>query len=205
MPTKTFFVTCVALVAGTASIAAAQEHVEGDPVAGEQAYGAQCVACHGSAGNSLVPSQPIIAGQYAEYTSAQMHAFKDGSRVNAIMQPFATSLSDADIANLAVYLEGQQAGLSGAQDKGLAEAGQSLYRNGIAASGVPNCTGCHGPAGRGIPPLYPRLSGQHATYTASSLREFREGTRVNNVMNDIAANLTDGEIQALSEYISGLH
>ncbi len=177
----------------------------GDILAGEQLYGINCQSCHGINGNSLVPSQPIIASQYTEYLQEQLRAYRSGDRANAIMSPFAQNLSDTDIADLASFLATQNAGLSGAVDRKLAERGRQLYYLGNPSAAVPSCNGCHGPAGAGIPPLYPRLSGQHADYTNATLNELRSGTRVNAVMNEIAANLTDEDIAALAEFISGLY
>jgi cytochrome c553 len=52
---------------------------------------------------------------------------------------------------------------------------------------------------------YPRLSGQHADYTAAQLTGFRDGVRQNNLqMTQVAAKLNDREIRALSDYIAGL-
>ena len=186
-------------------VAWADSMVTGDPAAGAELYATQCMSCHGSGGNSIVPTQPIVAGLDAEYLVLQMRNFRDKVRDNAIMWPFASQLTDADIDNLSVYLESQPAGLSGAVDSQLAAQGEIIYRNGIPTRGVPNCTGCHGPAGLGIPPLYPRLSGQHAAYTANTLTELRDGNRPNAIMNEVAANLSDAEIAAVAEYIAGLH
>ena len=182
----------------------AQEMVDGDPVAGGQVY-ATCAACHGLGGNSTIASQPILAGQHAEYIVSQINDYKGGVRPSTIMAPLASALSDQDAANVAAYLHAQEAGLSGAADEVLAKKGELIYRNGNAATGVPNCTGCHGPAGDGIPPLYPRLSGQHAEYTVSTLAEFRNGIRVDDVMSDIASRLSEAESEALAEYIAGLY
>ena len=67
------------------------------------------------------------------------------------------------------------------------------------------CESCHGPAGSGMPAQYPRVSGQHADYTAAQLRAFRDGARKNNVqMTQVAAYLTEREIKAVSDYIAGL-
>ncbi len=179
--------------------------IAGDAAAGAELYASQCLACHGQGGNSLVPEQPIIAGQYAEYLAEQIHQFREGERENAAMWPFVKDLSDADIDNLASYLAEQQAGLSGAADQALALRGEHIYRNGLPEAGVPNCTGCHGPAGQGIPPLYPRLSGQHAAYTSTTLAEFRGKIRAHEVMAAVAAGLSDEDIAALAEYIAGLY
>lgn len=187
-----------------ASTSEAQELVVGDAAAGATKY-ATCASCHGPGGNSVIAAQPILAGQHAEYTKTQLINYKNGTRANAVMGSLAAVLTEQDAADIAVYLQEQQAGLSGAIDEALARQGELLYRNGNVVTGLPNCTGCHGPAGRGIPPLYPRLSGQHAEYTITTLTEFKQGIRVNAVMNAISMRLSDEEIAALAEYIAGLY
>jgi len=75
----------------------------------------------------------------------------------------------------------------------------------VQSKSVPACAGCHGPSGAGIPAQYPRLSGQHADYTATQLMNFQNGTRKNSVpMADIASKLSDKEIKAVADYIAGL-
>ena len=90
----------------------------------------------------------------------------------------------------------------------LISAGQKLYRAGIPDKGVAACASCHSPDGAGIPPIYPRISGQHSEYTAAQLDAFRAGNRNNDpnaMMRMVAGRLNDKEIKALAEYISGLH
>ena len=102
---------------------------------------------------------------------------------------------------------GQQVKPAGAADKDLAGLGQKLWRGGNAATGVPACAGCHGPAGLGIPAQYPRLSGQFAEYLAAQLRLFRDGARANDpngMMRGVAARMTEREIRAVAEYAAGL-
>jgi cytochrome c553 len=56
-----------------------------------------------------------------------------------------------------------------------------------------------------MPAQYPRLSGQHAEYTAAQLTYFRDGVRKNNlIMTQAASRLNDREIKALADYIAGL-
>ncbi|WP_432279236.1 c-type cytochrome, partial [Pseudomonas aeruginosa] len=56
---------------------------------------------------------------------------------------------------------------------------------------------------------FPHLGGQHATYVAKQLTDFREGTRTNDgdtkIMQSIAAKLSNKDIAAISSYIQGLH
>jgi cytochrome c553 len=108
---------------------------------------------------------------------------------------------------LAAFYGGQQLKPAAAADKNLAIAGQRLWRGGNAASGVPACAGCHGPAGAGIPAQYPRIAGQYADYIAAQLKAFKEGARANDpngMMRGVAARLTDREIRAVAEYAAGL-
>ena len=90
------------VLSAIALVAAANVANAGDAAAGK-AKSAVCAGCHGAAGVSAVPIYPNLAGQKEAYLVSQLKAFKDGSRVNAIMAPMAKPLSDADIANLAAY------------------------------------------------------------------------------------------------------
>ncbi len=84
---------------------------------------------------------------------------------------------------------------------------ETLYRGGNTKFGIPACMSCHGPAGAGIGPNYPAVSGQQAAYTAKQLTDFKSGARSNdgNVMTQIAFLLSESQIKAVSEYMAGLH
>ena len=186
---------------------AAEDGPLGDPNAGKE-KSAACAACHGADGNSTSPEWPKLAGQHPGYTAKQLHDFKSGARVNATMNGMAAGLSDQDIADLAAYYATQEVKLGGA-DPELVDAGEKLYRGGNSYNGVAACMGCHGPAGTGNPAAkFPSLSGQHAQYTAKALRDFRGGERANDpneMMRRVAKRMSDREIEAVSEYIEGLH
>ena len=84
-------------------MASAEETVaHGDPKAGKE-KAIICAGCHGDNGISIKPLWPRLAGQHAAYLALQLRAFRDGTRKNAVMEPIAAALSDADIANLAAY------------------------------------------------------------------------------------------------------
>ena len=185
----------------------------GDPEAGRAKAGA-CAACHGPDGNSLNPEWPSLAGQGAPYLETQLRRFRSGERENALMAPLSAALTEQDILDLAAYYAAQtpQIGAARAAEP-LLRLGEGIYRGGILERKVPACIGCHGPSGAGNEPAeFPRLSGQHAAYTALQLRSFREGfepykehARQSSMMNSIAASLSDREIEAVSHYISGLY
>ena len=173
-----------------------------------KAKSAQCVACHGVDGNSVNPQWPKIAGQSADYIYKQLQMFKQMQRVNPLMNPQMANLSEQDMHDLAAYYA-SQAMSPGAADERLVEAGQLIYRGGIPEKGVPACMSCHGPSGSGNPAaLFPRLSYQHATYTAQRLREYRDGKADYSgaeVMSGVSERLNDKEIEAVASYIQGLH
>jgi cytochrome c553 len=107
--------------------------------------------------------------------------------------------------NIGFWLASKKAKPGAAKDKELVALGERIYRGGIADRQIAACAGCHSPNGAGIPAQYPRLSGQHADYTAAQLTAFRDGVRKNNLqMTQVAAKLNDREIKALSDYIAGL-
>jgi cytochrome c553 len=121
------------------------------------------------------------------------------------MQGFAASLSEADMRNVAAFYASKQAKTGAAKNKALYALGQKIFRGGIADKQVPACAGCHGPTGAGIPVQYPRVGGQHADYAQAQLQAFRSGQRDNSApMADVAARLSDREIQALADYMAGL-
>lgn len=193
---------------------------KGDAAAG-QALSAQCAACHGADGNSAAPTFPSLAGQNAKYIYKQLHDFKSGRRNNALMMPMVADKTDQQMADLAVYFSQQKGGVQLA-DPALINKGERLYRGGNAATGLAACAGCHGPAGKGNAlAAFPKLGGQHADYIKAQLIAFRAAGRDDNTdqkrMNDsakagelgimqmVASKLSDKEIDALANYVSGLH
>ena len=185
--------------------AAPAKVVKPDLVAGEAKFTAACAACHGADGNSGTPVNPKLAQQHPEYLVKQLQEFKSGVRKNAIMQGFASQLSDADMKNIAFWATTKKSKPGFAKDKELVALGERIYRGGIADRQISACAGCHSPNGAGNPVQYPRLGGQHADYTAAQLTGFRDGVRKNNLqMTQVAAKLNDREILALADYIAGL-
>ena len=184
-----------------------------DAAAGETLYSAgdatrgvvACITCHGPKGQSAVGTWPRLSAQHAAYTAKQLRNYKDGTRANAVMMGMSAALTEQDMNNIAAFLVKQEPSLGVAQSKDTIALGQSIYRGGIAAKGVPACAGCHSPTGVGIPSQYPRLGGQWAEYSNAQLVAFREGTRKNSSqMTTIASKLSDQEMKAVSDYIAGL-
>ena len=172
-----------------------------------------CLACHGPSGNSVVPANPSLAGQPAEYITVQLAHFKSGVRVNPIMQGMASTLDAEQMKAIGVYYSQQKPKPQAAKDATLVAAGQKIFRGGDMANGTPACSACHLPNGAGVAKNYPRVGGQHADYTYAQLKAFKSGERGADkegkdtngmVMATIAQRLTDAQMKALAEYMSGL-
>ena len=179
---------------------------------------AVCTACHGVNGNSTNPEWPSLAGQNAAYIQEQLAMFKARKRINEIMFPIVSPLSEQDFADLGAFYAAQTpAGLEA--DPSYWKAGEALYKSGDVPRGIPACTACHGPAGQGNPAAgYPALRAQHSVYTVKQLQNYltknryRDAsdpatvntTRNSAMMTTIAERLTPEDIRNLASYLQGL-
>ena len=192
----------------------------GDAEAG-QAKSATCMGCHGLAGNSTLSNFPKLAGQGEGYILKQRQEFKSGARDKAIMAGVVSLLSEQDMMDIAAYYSIQTISENSAKaDEETIELARKIYVGGKKDTQTTACIACHGPRGLGIPSAkFPALSSQHAEYTASQLKAFRQYSineqtgsddlaRDNDyegMMRSVAKGLTTVEIEALAEYIAGLH
>ena len=83
----------------------------GDPVAGESK--AQiCLTCHKAGDGTQGPDTPIISGQYEDYLVQALKNYRSGKRTNLLMASFVTSLTDADIEDLAAFYAEMESSLT---------------------------------------------------------------------------------------------
>ncbi len=193
----------------------------GDATAGQDLVNQKgCAACHGADGNSAAPNFPKLAGLGDKYIAKQLRDLRDGARAIPEMTGMMNGLSDQQVDDIAAVFGAKTMQLSGAKEGTVKlnngsevsslTLGERVYRAGNKETGTPACTGCHSPAGLGNAPAgYPRLGGQHGAYIAKQLKDFRSGERKNDgdamTMRMVAEQLSDAEIEALANYISGLH
>jgi cytochrome c553 len=187
----------------------------GDAAKGK-AKSQSCAACHGADGNSAAPTFPKLAGQNEKYLLKQLKDIKSGARPVPTMAGQLDGMSEQDMADIAAYYAKQQGTVGQASEK-LAAKGEAIYRGGIVERGIPACSGCHSPSGKGNASAgFPALSGQHAAYTEAQLKAFRaaadgdESGRMNDgeetkTMRTVAFLLSDSEIKALASFIQGLY
>jgi len=172
----------------------------------EDAPNALCTGCHNEDGNSTTPDFPKIAGLDAAYITKQINDFRKDKRVSEIMGPMANQIPEKEIGILAEYFSKQKRTPGAVTDAKLAAQGQQIYDDGIVASAVPACSGCHGEKGEGTD-KFPRLAGQHTSYLITQMTNFKNSVRNNDsrkVMRAITLRMTEQDIKAAAEYITSL-
>ena len=185
------FLTLSIACAFLASPAAAQ----GDAERGAKlAY--TCQGCHGIEGyRNAYPSYrvPKLGGQKAAYLVAALQGYRDGTREHPTMQAQASSMTDQEMQDLAAYFS--------------SVANETVAAGGSEAAGIEaasTCVACHGQNGISVSPNWPTLAGQYEDYLRHALNQYRDGTRKNPVMAQMAAPLTDEDVKVLARYYASL-
>ncbi len=152
------------------------------------------MGCHGIPGyRNAYPSfrVPKLGGQKAAYVVMALTAYREGTRPHPTMHAQASSLDDQSIADIAAWVE---------------QAGTAADEVDMQTAGLPEaaiaCVACHGTAGVNIVPPAPVLSGQQQDYLMHALRQYQEQARGMNVMNAMAAGLTEAQMEQITRFYS---
>lgn len=78
------------------------------------------------------------------------------------------------------------------------KAGDAAAGRAVAAM----CSACHGDTGISPNPAWPNLAGQHADFLSNSLKAFKSGERVNDMMGPLAAGLSEADMRNVAAYFS---
>ena len=166
--------------------------------AGERKYDA-CARCHGINGRSINVNYPILAGQAAPYILLQLEAFKQSRRSDPDMNAIVSQLSDADMRDLAAFLEASEPYSSPDESEPI----KAIRGKETAASA--QCVSCHLGDSNSRGGEFPVIQGQHRNYVVKQLRDFKAGRRTNDhtgLMQNKAQSLTDTDIEDLGNYFS---
>lgn len=158
-----------------------------------------CTGCHGIPGYwnaSPAYHVPKLGGQNADYLEVALQGYRRGSRGHETMQAQASSLSDQDIADVAAFFSG----FGGEPEAGRTRASEEKIEAGRTKAAT--CVACHGPEGIAAAPQWPNLAGQHETYLLQSLAQYKNGKRVDMVMNPMAAPLDEQSIEELAAFFA---
>jgi cytochrome c553 len=81
---------------------------------------------------------------------------------------------------------------------GAASAGDAA----LGAQKAAVCAACHGMTGTSANPQWPNLAGQHESYIAAQLEQFRQGSRTDPLMTPMAVGLSEADRQDLGAHFS---
>ena len=76
----------------------------------------------------------------------------------------------------------------------------NIYAGKAKAAAV--CSQCHGVRTTSAEAPFPPLAGRDQKYIVTALKQYRDKTRVSDVMNNIAGSLTDKDINNIAAYYS---
>jgi cytochrome c553 len=79
----------------------------------------------------------------------------------------------------------------------------SIYAGKAKAAAV--CSQCHGIRSTSEGAPFPPLAGRDIEYLKTALGQYRDKTRVSDIMNNIAGSLTDRDINNLANYYGRLN
>jgi len=158
----------------------------------------RCAICHGPQGVSDANS-PNLAGQFAAVTYKELNDFKTGARVNVVMSPFAATMSDQDMLDVAAYYSYLPRVPSNNLDPKI--PAPQIVTTGAPMRNIAPCGSCHGDIDNKAGS--PWLGGQSAVYIKAQLRAFASGARRNDIsqqMRNIARHMTPEEIDEVARY-----
>lgn len=207
--------TAMAFVGGVSAettIAGGMNPGEGDAKAGKT-KSELCQGCHGAEGISMDPTTfPNLAGQFAGYIFKQVQDFQLGNRQNDTMSAMAATVtSRQDLKDIAAYFASRKQMKGKPSGSKAAKMGAKLFQNGNKKLGTYGaCIRCHGKNGKGKDKsnsLFPVIGGQQKAYVIKQLKDLKAGKRTNDpagMMAMVAKGLSDKEIEAVADYVSGL-
>ena len=158
----------------------------------------QCTMCHGVRGLSNA-NTPNLAGQYAPALYKQLQDYKSGARINAVMSPRVTNLSEQDMRDLTAYYS-YLPRLPPYHPQGTGPA-PKIVANGAPMRNIPPCATCHGTVDYKIGTEW--LEGESPVYLRTQLEAFASGERHNDIseqMRNIARGMTHAEMEEAARY-----
>ena len=161
---------------------------------------AVCKACHLTGALQSSSVIPNIWGQSEGYIYFQLRDFKSGARnapEDAAMRGFVTTMSDAEMLEMAKYASTQPW-----PKVEPISTDTALLKKGAYATALGGCVGCHFNDWKGFS-ANPRIGHQSTAYLAATMRQFSSGSRANSPgMSDLVRTLGEGDIDAVAAYLN---
>lgn len=159
-----------------------------------------CFACHGENGISALDGVPSIAAQPELFLEWQLVFFRTGRVKSEIMEPVAAALSDDDVRAMGAYL----ATLPPIKTPPPPDDAPAMTEVGGKLAAGRNCGNCHGEGFHGQQGAA-RIAGQREEVILKALHDYKAGARFGTgvaAMPEVAAQLSDEQMQALAHYLS---
>lgn len=151
-----------------------------------------------------------IARDYSKTPRIQVDltVYTPGVRHNDAMNAAASALDEDELHAVARYFSSLPYTIVALpSDPETLERGEDLALRGKPEYGVPACTSCHGPYGRGFGKEFPPLIGQAPEYIIQQLNNWQTGKRDNDtmaLMRNVSDQLTDGDKVNVAAYFANV-
>lgn len=216
---KAVAIVAVSMMAAGSAIAAGGNADNGKKIYNEgKGTAPACISCHGPKGlgdDSM--GTPRLVGQGYTFLVKQLNDFATDKRSDTTMYTMNTTakaMSKQDRADVAAYLSSVKEALMPSDMKAVAalghvvgktHRGKALATYGDGKRGISACHSCHSHNGRGAFPMYPVIGGQRYVYLVSQLKNWRDGSRANDMMSQmqaVAKNMTDDDIYNVAAFLT---
>ena len=168
-----------------------------DAAAGKVLAERDCKACHGRDGKGVAPAIPHLAAQRERYLFNSLKEYKDGQRTHAALKNMTTSMSEADLRNVAAFF----AGLPPIANAAATDVKHSSpYEQGKVLAAA--CAKCHGEDGNSTIPGTPSLAGQQPHYLVAAIQEYHQGDRLKGAMKSNLRESDKLELESLALYFA---
>jgi cytochrome c553 len=149
-----------------------------------------CAGCHGEDGNSQNSNIPSLAGQDARYIALALSAYRNEKRQHSDMKNAAQALDKKARQALGKYYSQLAPKYSPVR---VMESPEVLSAK---------CDRCHGAGGAKPDADKPRIAGQREAYLVNALTAYKNKKRLNSMMNNMVAELSKVEIEAIAAHYS---
>jgi cytochrome c553 len=173
--------------------------VQIDIAAGKVIAETSCAGCHGMDGHGITGDIPNLAAQPQNYLVDALTAYTDGRRHHAALADMASSMTDADIRNIAAFYSSlppiETPGTTDSPDPS-----QTFYQEGAEVARI--CTDCHGEHGNSDEPGIPSLAGQQPAYLIVSIQEYARGERGHQEKEAMLQGMEQVDIEKMALYFA---
>lgn len=207
------------LAGGAAGVAVAQQPADATAAAKRLYMTKSCVACHGREGKKAIQDYPDLAGQKADYMTAQINDILNGKRLGspdttgnprangmrgALIDPQGNRrVTDDEIASITKWL----AAIEPRKPEPLATPMPEDRKAKAAKLFADTCEACHGKTGREPLEGFPAIAGQKRAYLLAQINDIKSKARSNGLaesMQGTIADLTTDDIELLADFVSQL-